>query len=100
MPFGLKNAPAFFQRLMDTTLRAQYQFCRCYIDDVIIFSKSFDEHLVHLRAVLERLRAKLIRCHPTSEKASPAVPMPEGADGSRFYGTALAAPEVPELSYA
>jgi hypothetical protein len=37
---------------------------------------------------------------PTSEKASPAVPMPDGADGSRFYGTALAAPEVPELSYA
>jgi hypothetical protein len=36
----------------------------------------------------------------TSEKASPAVPMPEGANGSRFYGTALAAPEVPELSYA
>jgi hypothetical protein len=72
MPFGLKNAPAFFQRLMDTTLRAQYQFCRCYIDDVIIFSKSFDEHLVPLRAVLERLRAKLIRCHPKKMKL--AVP--------------------------
>jgi hypothetical protein len=57
---------------MDTTLRAQYQFCRCYIDDVIIFSKSFDEHLVHLRAVLERLQAKLIRCHP--KKMRLAVP--------------------------
>jgi hypothetical protein len=64
MPFGLKNAPAFFQRLMDTTLRAQYEFCRCYIDDMIIFSKSFDEHLVHLRAVFAQLRAKQIRCHP------------------------------------
>lgn len=64
MPFGLKNAPAFFQRLMDTTLRAQFEFCRCYIDDVIIFSKSFEEHLVHLRAVLSALRAKRIKCHP------------------------------------
>ncbi|GAQ93446.1 hypothetical protein KFL_015370020 [Klebsormidium nitens] len=64
MPLGLKNAPAFFQRLMDTTLRAQYEFCRCYIDDVIIFSKSFEEHLVHQRAVLSALRAKRIKCHP------------------------------------
>jgi hypothetical protein len=64
MPFRLKNAPAFFQRLMDTTLRAQYEFCRCYIDDVIIFSKSFDKHLVHLRAVFAQLPAKQIRCHP------------------------------------
>ena len=64
MPFGLKNAPAFFQRLMDTTLSAQREFCRCYIDDVIIHSKSFDEHLIHLRAVFERLRAKRIKCHP------------------------------------
>jgi hypothetical protein len=38
MPFGLKNAPAFFQRLMATTLCAQYEFCRCYIDDVIILA--------------------------------------------------------------
>jgi hypothetical protein len=72
MPFGLKNAPAFFQRLMDTTLRARYKFCRCYIDDVIIFSKSFDEHLVHLRAVFAQLRAKQIRCHP--KKMRLAVP--------------------------
>ncbi|GAQ87978.1 putative retrotransposon protein [Klebsormidium nitens] len=64
MPFGLKNAPAFFQRMLDTTLRAQFEFCRCYIDDLIIFSKSFDEHLVHLRAVFEQLHRKRIRCHP------------------------------------
>ncbi|GAQ80426.1 hypothetical protein KFL_000540030 [Klebsormidium nitens] len=49
---------------MDTTLSAQREFCRCYIDDVIIHSKSFDEHLIHLRAVFERLRAKRIKCHP------------------------------------
>jgi hypothetical protein len=78
MPFGLKNAPAFFQRLMDTTLRAQYEFCRCYIDDVIIFSKSFDEHLVHLRVVFAQLRAKQIFCHP--KKMRLAVPNVEYLD--------------------
>jgi hypothetical protein len=75
MPFGLKNAPAFFQRLMDSTLRAQYKFCRCYIDDVINFSKFFEEHLVHLRIVFAKLRAKQIRCHP--KKMRLAVPSVE-----------------------
>jgi hypothetical protein len=51
MPFGLKNAPVFFQSIMDKTLRDVRAFARCYIDDIIIFSRSHAEHKVHLREV-------------------------------------------------
>jgi hypothetical protein len=51
MPFGLKNAPVFFQRIIDKTLRDVQAFARCYINDIIIFSKSHAEHKVHLREV-------------------------------------------------
>src|SRR6476620_7715960 len=64
MPFGLKNAPVFFQRIMDQTLRDVRAFARCYIDDIIIFSRSHAEHKVHLREVFQRLRVKGIKCHP------------------------------------
>ena len=55
LPFGLKNAPAEFQRVMDRVLTG-LPFARCYIDDVIIFSSSPQEHVRHLQAVFERLR--------------------------------------------
>jgi hypothetical protein len=56
MPFGLKNAPAFLQRIMDSTLRTCRDFARCYINDVIVYSKSFEEHLTHLRATFAPIR--------------------------------------------
>ena len=66
MPFGLKNAPAFFQRLMDKTLRAERAFSRAYIDDVIIHSPdNFDTHLAHMRAVFTA---------PTRESRSSVIP--------------------------
>lgn len=57
MPFGLKNAPSTFQRVMDNILREYlHQFTFVYMDDIVIFSKSLDEHLVHLRKIFDRLR--------------------------------------------
>ena len=45
MPFGLCNAPATFQRLMDVALSGlQWTSCLIYLDDVLIFGRSFDEH--------------------------------------------------------
>ena len=54
MPFGLRNAAQTFQRFMDEVLRGM-PFCYGYVDDLLIASPSPDEHLRHLRAVLERL---------------------------------------------
>ena len=57
MPFGLCNAPATFQRLMDCVLAGlQWQSCLVYLDDVIVLGRSFPEHLHNLRAVFDRLR--------------------------------------------
>ena len=64
MEVGLKNAPAEFQRVMDKIL-AGLPFARCYIDDIIIFSKNRREHRRHILAVLERLRQHGLKLHPS-----------------------------------
>lgn len=56
MPFGLKTAPATFQRLMSTVLRPYLgKFCHCFIDDVIVFSADLQTHMQHLKAVFDCL---------------------------------------------
>ena len=54
MPMGLANAPATFQRLMQRTL-GHLAFVGIYLDDIIIFSASIEEHKQHLEAVLKFL---------------------------------------------
>ena len=57
MPFGLCNAPATYQRFMNSLLAGlNWVCCLVYLDDIIIFSASFEQHLRDVRAVLERLR--------------------------------------------
>ena len=55
VPFGLAQAPAFFQKLINMVL-SQLDFAMGYLDDIIIFSKTEEEHLDHLTQVFERLR--------------------------------------------
>ena len=68
MPFGLCNAPSTFQRLMERIFGAQHcQSLLLYLDDVVIFSSTVDQHMERLDAVLERLKqenlkAKLEKC--------------------------------------
>jgi len=56
MPFGLHGAAATFQRLMDEVLRGAEDHAAAYIDDVIIYSSSWEEHLQHLSDVFRRIR--------------------------------------------
>ena len=67
MPFGLQGAPATFQHLMDRVLQRQESFAAAYLDDVIIFSETWEEHLKHVEEVLQRLKeagltVKLRKC--------------------------------------
>jgi len=57
MPFGLTGAVATFQNAMNIALSGlTWNVCLCYLDDVLVFSKSFDEHLEHLRLIFDRFR--------------------------------------------
>ncbi len=56
MPFGLSNSPAVFQALVNDVLRDMVdQFIYVYLDDILIFSSSLQEHVQHVRRVLQRL---------------------------------------------
>jgi hypothetical protein len=57
LPFGLTNAPPTFQRFMDVLLSGlNWKCCVVYLDDIVIFSRSFEQHLKDLSAVLDRVR--------------------------------------------
>lgn len=65
MPFGLTNSPATFQRLMDLVLGdARDVFAMAYMDDVVVFSDTFEEHIKHLRITLERMRDAGLTMNP------------------------------------
>lgn len=69
MPFGLQNAPSTFQRLMTCYFGdLNYINLLIYLDDIIVFSKTFEEHLERLQVVFSRLREhglklKRSKCH-------------------------------------
>jgi hypothetical protein len=68
MPLGLCNAPATFQRMMNDILRdLLHKFVTVYLDDVCIYSRTLEEHLEHMRLVLQRfkeegLKLRLKKC--------------------------------------
>ena len=56
MPFGLSNAPAVFQELMSVLLQGCNNFATAYLDDIMIFSSTLEEHLEHLSIIFGKLR--------------------------------------------
>lgn len=55
MPFGLKNDPSTFHRVMDNVLRGLPN-CLVYMDDIIVFSTSLQEHIVDINKMFQKLR--------------------------------------------
>jgi hypothetical protein len=57
MPFGLKNAPTTFMRMMDNILQPfTSTFVVVYLDDILIYKKTWAKHLYHIQQVLHTLR--------------------------------------------
>ena len=66
MPFGLCNAPATFQRLMQNCLsELNLTYCLIYLDDVIVYSKTLEEHLLRMRVVFDRIREAGLKLKPS-----------------------------------
>ena len=66
MPFGLTNAPATFQRLMETCLGDLHLTkCIIYLDDIVIFSKTLDDHIERLRSILQKLKSAGLKLKPS-----------------------------------
>lgn len=122
LPFGLCSAPATFQRMMDTVLSGlKWQSCLVYLDDVVVFSETFEQHLHRLRAVLDAIRSaglslKPEKCHfgyeelkflghvvscegisPDPEKNASCCGLPnayEQTRGSALFGTLRVLPSL------
>ena len=56
MPFGLTHAPAIFQELMSSVLDGLDRFALACLDDILIYSSTFEEHMNHIQTVFDRLR--------------------------------------------
>lgn len=116
LPMGIMNSPSAFQRAMDQVLgELKWKCVMCYVDDLIIFSETLEDHLKHIRQVLQKLKdfgicAKLSKCqfgveelkflghivgkkgmHPDPEKTRAVqqmVPPKDAKAVSRFLGMA------------
>ena len=65
MGFGLKNAPATFQNMMNEIFKDIIDaFVIIYLDDILIFSDNKEDHVKHVREVLKRLREHDLFCKP------------------------------------
>ena len=84
MPFGLCNAPASFNRLMASVLQSAIN-CKSFVDDVFVYSPTWNDHMQHLRGVLFRIKAsglkvKISKCNFAAHKAK-ALGFVVSADG-------------------
>ena len=63
--FGLSGAPATFERLVEKIFSClTWKICMMYLDDIIVFSKDFDQYLKNLSVVCDRLRQSNLKLHP------------------------------------
>ena len=64
MPFGVRNAPAVFQALMTRLFSECKEFCSPYTDDLVIYSRTWEEHRKHVKEVLSRLKGAGLKANP------------------------------------
>ena len=73
LPFGLTNAPPTFQRLMQSVMHDHiFRILLCYLDDLLVYSSTFDQHLTNLEKVFQRLREVGVKLKPGKCKLAQA----------------------------
>ena len=66
VPFGLANAPSAFANLIGAVLNGlQFKFCLAYLDDIIVYSSTIEEHIEHLQIVFKRLEQAGLKLKPS-----------------------------------
>ena len=73
MPFGLNGAPSTFQQMMDLLTKETNDFAAAYLDDLIIFSDTWEHHLQHLTLILQQLREANLTVKPQKCQLGMAV---------------------------
>ncbi|GFR07066.1 retrovirus-related Pol polyprotein from transposon 297 [Trichonephila clavata] len=68
MPFGLKNAPYYFSQMMSEILSGCEKYATPYLDDIAIFSETWEEHLEHFEEILNRLKKANLTIKPSKCK--------------------------------
>ena len=68
--FGLHGAVATFHRLMDTVLAPVKEYAATYIDNIVVFISTWEEHIAHLRSVLKELKKMLLTINPPKCKVA------------------------------
>ena len=66
LPFGLTNSPATFSRLMEQVLRdLQWEICLIYIDDILVYARTYEELLNRTQQIFDRLREAQLKLKPS-----------------------------------
>jgi len=73
MPFGLEGAPATFQRMMDWLIHGAHDFTAAYLDDLVIYSSTWEDNLCHLCSILIKLREAGLTAKPSVSMAWSSV---------------------------
>lgn len=68
MPFSLRGAPATFQHLVDQVLQPHTSYVAAYLDDIVIYSQTWEEHLAQVEAVIQTLRQAELTANPAKCK--------------------------------
>ena len=64
MPFGLSGEPSTFQQMMDSPIKDKHDFAAAYLDDLIIFRNTWEDHMQHLTTILQQLRRANLTVKP------------------------------------
>ena len=86
VPFGLRNAPASFQRMMDTVLDDIQDFSGAYMDNIIIFSQTWEDHVAHIKCVPDRLRKAGLTAKPAKCQWGSVIPYLPGTHCGKRHG--------------